>query len=70
MVRGAPLEGWRVKAREYPLLASLVRQVLRIPASQTQSERVFLSAGLVVTKARSQLDPENVELTMFLRNTL
>lgn len=69
-IRGKPLEWWRVNAREYPMLALLARRVLCIPASQAQSERVFSSAGLVVTKTRSRLDPENVELMVFLRNIL
>ncbi|CAM9558001.1 unnamed protein product, partial [Pylaiella littoralis] len=61
-----PLEWWRLEAWEYPLLASLARRVLCIPAPQAQPERVFSSAGNVVTKSRSQLDPENLELTGLL----
>ncbi|CAN0376577.1 unnamed protein product, partial [Pylaiella littoralis] len=64
------LEWWRVKEREFPSLGGMARRVLCIPASQAQSERVFSSASLVVTKKRSRLDPENVELMVFLRNIL
>ncbi|CAB1098403.1 unnamed protein product [Ectocarpus sp. CCAP 1310/34] len=50
--------------------SSSTSRVLCIPASQPQSERVFSSAGLVVTKTRARMDPENVELMLFLRNVL
>lgn len=66
----SPLEWWRVKSREYPTLALLARRVLCIPASQAQSERVFSAAGQVATSKRSCLDPDNVELMVFLRTAL
>ncbi|CAN0593797.1 unnamed protein product, partial [Ectocarpus sp. 12 AP-2014] len=34
VVLGDPLQWWRVKAREYPMLAALARRMLCIPASQ------------------------------------
>ncbi|CAM9493170.1 unnamed protein product [Sphacelaria rigidula] len=36
-----PLQWWRVKAREYRMLAAPARRVLCIPESQAQSERVL-----------------------------
>ncbi|CAM9694171.1 unnamed protein product, partial [Hapterophycus canaliculatus] len=47
VVLGDPLQWWRVKAREYPMLAALARRVLCIPASQAHSERVFSAAGQI-----------------------
>lgn len=41
LVRGKPLEWWRVKALEYLMLATLALRVLLIPVPQAQSERVF-----------------------------
>ncbi|CAN0241320.1 unnamed protein product [Ectocarpus sp. 4 AP-2014] len=70
LVLGDPLQRWRVKAREYPMLAALARRVLCIPASQAQSERVFSAAGHIVTPTRSRLDPEHEELMVFLRPVL
>ncbi|CAM9808259.1 unnamed protein product, partial [Ectocarpus sp. 13 AM-2016] len=70
VVLGDPLQWWRVKAREYPMLAALARRVLCIRASQAHSERVFSAAGQVVTPTRSRLDPEHVELMVFLRSVL
>ena len=40
-----PLDWWHINAVKFPLLAALTRRLLAIPASQAQSERVFLSAG-------------------------
>lgn len=63
-----PLDWWRKKQLEYPLLAALARRVLAIPSSQAQSERMFSTAGLTVTPTRSRLLDENVELLVYLRN--
>ncbi|CAN0070147.1 unnamed protein product, partial [Sphacelaria rigidula] len=65
-----PLQWWRVKAREYPMLAALARPVWWLPASQVQSERVFSAAGQITELTRSRLDPEHVELMVFLRTVL
>ncbi|CAN0232733.1 unnamed protein product, partial [Ascophyllum nodosum] len=48
-----PLDWWRINAVKFPLLAALVRRLLTIPASQAQSERVFSSAGQIVTQTRN-----------------
>ncbi|CAM9620525.1 unnamed protein product, partial [Hapterophycus canaliculatus] len=70
LVLGDPLQWWGIKAREYPMLAALARRVLCIPASQAQSERVFSAAGQIVSPTRSRLDPEHVELMVFLRTVM
>lgn len=48
-----PLEWWRKRQLESPLLAALARRVLAIPSSQAQSERMFSTAGLTVTPTRN-----------------
>lgn len=67
LVYNNPLEMWRKRAKEFPYLARLARRVLSIPATQAQSERMFSAAGLTVNKRRGSLDPENVEMLVFLR---
>lgn len=67
MVYNNPLDMWRKRAKEFPYLARLARRVLSIPATQAQSERMFSAAGLTVNKRRGSLDPENVEMLVFLR---
>ncbi|CAN0526561.1 unnamed protein product, partial [Laminaria digitata] len=47
---------------------ALARRVLALPASQAQSERMFSTAGLIVTPTRNSLSSENVELLVYLRN--
>ena len=56
------------KRRQIPLLAALAGRLLAIPASQAQSERVFSSAGKIVTQTRNRLSSENVELLVALKN--
>ena len=63
-----PLDWCRVNAVKFPLLAALARRLLAIPASQAQSERVFSSAGQIVTQTRNRLSSENVELLVALKN--
>ncbi|CAN0442995.1 unnamed protein product, partial [Ascophyllum nodosum] len=63
-----PLDWWRINAVKFPLLAALTRRLLTIPASQAQSERVFSSAGQIVTQTRNRLSSENVELLVALKN--
>ncbi|CAN0463050.1 unnamed protein product, partial [Ascophyllum nodosum] len=61
-----PLDWWRINAVKFPLLAALARRLLTILASQAQSERVFSSAGQIVTQTRNPLSSENVELLVAL----
>ena len=62
------LDWWRINAVKFPLLAALARRRLAIPASQAHSERVFSSAGQIVTQTRNRLSSENVELLVALKN--
>ncbi|CAN0440110.1 unnamed protein product [Ascophyllum nodosum] len=62
------LDWWRINTVKFPLLAALARRLLAIPASQAQSERVFSSAGQIVTQTRNRLSSEVVELLVALKN--
>jgi len=64
-----PLDWWRLKEQQYPLLAVLASKVLAIPATLAPSERVFSVAGLTIAKAHSRLDPENAGEVIFLHDT-
>ena len=46
-----PLDMWSNQAMEFPYLARVARRVLATPATQAQSERMFLTAGLSEQKA-------------------
>ena len=45
-----PLQWWKVHAQEYPHLARLTRRYLCICATSSPSERLFSTAGNVVSK--------------------
>lgn len=62
----ASLKWWNENKTRFPVLASLARQYLNIPASQTSSERLFSTAGNIVTNDRARLLSSNVEQIAFL----
>jgi hypothetical protein len=64
-----PLEWWRLKAQQFPLLSELAIRYLCIPATSAPSERVFSSAGLTIAKERSRLDPSTANELVFLHET-
>ena len=49
----------------YPTLSGLAKKYFAIPASSATSERVFLSAGNVVTKKRNKFADDNVDAPVF-----
>ena len=65
-----PLEWWRMKAQQFPLLSELAIRYLCVPATSAPSERVFSSAGLTIAKERSRLDPATANELVFLHETL
>jgi hypothetical protein len=50
-----PLEWWRVRQEEFPLLSNLARRVLSISATSVPSERVFSKSGWIMNKRRTCL---------------
>ena len=65
-----PLHFWKEKADDFPLLASLAGLYLCVQASSVASERMFSSAGDIVTATRACLDPENVDRLIFLKKNM
>jgi hypothetical protein len=43
-----PLQWWKVKQHQFPLLAALAKKYLGVPATSAPSERVFSTAGLTI----------------------
>uniref|UniRef100_A0ACD5VDA3 Uncharacterized protein n=2 Tax=Avena sativa TaxID=4498 RepID=A0ACD5VDA3_AVESA len=58
------LKWWDVNSARYPILASIARDVLAVPASATTSESAFSTCGRVITDHMSSLAPETVEALM------
>lgn len=64
------LSWWKARCHQYPALAKLARHYLCIPATSVPAERVFSTAGLIVSKLRASLKPETVDMLIFLNKNL
>jgi hypothetical protein len=62
----SPLEWWADRETKYPRLSVIAKRVLAVPATSVPSERIFSSAGLIVTKLRNRLSFEVVDQIIFL----
>ena len=60
-----PLSFWAMKSAIYPRLSQLAKKILCIPSSSTPSERVFSTAGNVISKKRVSLTGEHVNMQIF-----
>ena len=61
-----PLDWWIKYDKLFPLIASLARKVLAVPASEAPSERVFSKLSLLVQSSRSRLSKDVVSDSVFL----
>lgn len=61
---------WKINSHLYPSLAPLARQVMCIPASSADSERLFSQAKLVNSDRRGRLGPSIVSDLIFLKSVL
>lgn len=50
-----PLDWWRLRQDKFPRVSKLARKLLAIPATSAPPERVFSSAGNIITDKRSRL---------------
>ena len=57
-----PLIWWRNHEASFPLMAKLVKKYLCICATSSPSERLFSTAGDIVTPQRSTLKPEKINV--------
>ena len=62
------LQWWRERRTRYPNLARLARKYLCVPATSTQSERVFSALGWLLNKRRLCLTGSHVNNQMFLKD--
>lgn len=61
------LEWWKTKGcNQYPILATMVRDILTIQASTVASEHAFFLEGRVLDQTRSELSTKTFELRIFL----
>ena len=65
-----PLKWWRKNEHRYPVLSKVARKYLGIPASSVPCERLFSSAGRIISKQRALLKPDTAEMMIYLRANL
>ena len=69
-LKSDPLDYWKSKMNQFPLISPLVRKYLSAPPASTSVERLFSVAGNTVTTKRLSLKPENLESNIFLNYNL
>ena len=69
-LREDPLKWWRLYHHSFPHLADAAQKYLAIVATSTTSERLFSTAGNIITTKRSALSTENVNKLVFLHENL
>lgn len=62
----SPLDWWKTRAKKYPAISELARKYLTIPATSASSEREYSSAGNILIHKYNYLNPETVNLMVFL----
>ena len=65
-----PLVWWKANCKMYPMLSKLARKYLAVCATNSPSERIFSSSGHIVNSLRANLNPEKVDMLVFLNNNL
>ena len=61
---------WQLNEGAYPTLASLAKKFLAIEATSAASERLFSTAGRVITRDRNRLDPNTVGQILYVKSNL
>ncbi|RXN23947.1 zinc finger BED domain-containing 1-like protein [Labeo rohita] len=64
LAEGSPLSWWKEHQNEYPLMSRLAKVYLCIPGTSVSSERVFSTAGDIVTAQRSEPPQENPQTSI------
>ena len=61
-----PLQWWQNRRLAYPQISALVQRKFSITATSVPSERLFSSAGMIISSRRNSLLPSNADKLIFL----
>ena len=61
-----PLTWWKDNKKDYKILFNLAKNYLCIPATSVPSERLFSTAGELVSIRRNRFKSKNVDMLLFL----
>lgn len=61
---------WSSKAEQWPRLCKLFREFNCAPVGSQESERLFSTAGAIMTDLRNRLSASNLEKLLFLHHNL
>ena len=64
------LEYWKTNRKKLPLLSRLASKFLCIPVSSATSERVFSTDGNVVSGRRTNLNIDNIEVFVYMKENM
>ena len=64
------LKWWKSKHHLFPTMAYLARKYLCIPATSTPSERLFSTAGNIISSISAGMHPNNASMLCFLAENL
>ena len=56
-----PLQFWRDQQHRFPFLSKYARSILSVPATTTNVEREFSTAGWILNEKRTSLEPNELE---------
>lgn len=65
-----PFMWWKTNECKFPHVAKAAQQHLCVPGTSVASERIFSTAGDIVSAKRSRLAAENVDRLIFLQKNL
>jgi len=52
---------WHIYEQRWPLVGSLAQQIIGIPISQIETERIFSIVGILITPKKCQLQTNNLD---------
>ena len=64
-----PLKVWKIKAKKYPILSTIAKNMLGVPATSAPIEHVFSHSGNILRPNRCRLLPKNFEQLIYLKMT-